>query len=78
MQVEWETRIPYSSAKYKCQKGEEEGTLIIYLFLIIHLFTCAYIVWVISPPCPVSTLSPPCPSLPSRTHSVLFSSSIEE
>jgi hypothetical protein len=24
-------------------------------FFIIHLFTCAYIVWVISPPCP------PCP-----------------
>jgi hypothetical protein len=28
-------------------------------FFIIHLFTCAYIVWVISPPCP-----PPPPSLP--------------
>jgi hypothetical protein len=29
------------------------------IFFIIHLFTCAYIVWVISPPCP-----PPPPSLP--------------
>jgi hypothetical protein len=27
----------------------------------VHLFTCAYIVWVISPPCP----SPPPPPLPS-------------
>jgi hypothetical protein len=30
-----------------------------YLFLIIHLFTCAYIVWVISPPCPLLPPSPP-------------------
>jgi hypothetical protein len=35
----------------------------IYNFLIIHLFTCAYIFWVISPP-------PHCPtfSLPSPPH----------
>jgi hypothetical protein len=31
-----------------------------YYFLIIHLFTCAYIVWVISPPALPSPL-PPCP-----------------
>jgi hypothetical protein len=33
-----------------------------FLFFIIHLFTCAYIVWVISPPCPPTPPSP----LPSR------------
>jgi hypothetical protein len=27
----------------------------------IHLFTCAYIVWVISPPCPPPSPSPPNP-----------------
>jgi hypothetical protein len=32
----------------------------IYL-LLIYLFTCAYIVWVISPPCPLSHPSPPTP-----------------
>jgi hypothetical protein len=31
-----------------------------FLFFLIHLFTCAYIVWVISPPC-----LPPPPSSPS-------------
>jgi hypothetical protein len=32
---------------------------------IIHLFTCAYMVWVISPPCPPTLSSPPPPSPPS-------------
>jgi hypothetical protein len=29
-----------------------------FLFVFIHLLTCAYIVWVISPPYPHPTLSP--------------------
>jgi hypothetical protein len=31
------------------------------LFIFIHLFTCAYIVWAISPPCPQPSfpLQPP-------------------
>jgi hypothetical protein len=33
----------------------------LFLFLIIHLFTCAYIVWVISPPCLTSLPFPPFP-----------------
>jgi hypothetical protein len=31
------------------------------LLFFIHLFTCAYNVWVISPPCPLPPLSPPHP-----------------
>jgi hypothetical protein len=32
---------------------------IVRFFFIIHLFTCAYIVWIISPSCPVPhTLGP--------------------
>jgi hypothetical protein len=31
------------------------------IFVIIHLFTCAYIVWVISPPCPLPHSLPPSP-----------------
>jgi hypothetical protein len=35
----------------------------LYLFLFfIHLFTCAHIVWVISPPCPSPPTSPPLPT----------------
>jgi hypothetical protein len=51
----------------------------IYLFFIIHLFTCAYIVWVISSPClppPTSPLLPP--SLPGRTCSAFISNFVEE
>jgi hypothetical protein len=46
------------------------------IFFIILLFICAYNAWVISSPAP--TLSTPPPSLPGRTCSVLFSSSVEE
>jgi hypothetical protein len=44
----------------------------------IHLFTCAYIVWVISPPilCPLPL--PPHSSLPGRTCSALISNFVEE
>jgi hypothetical protein len=37
-----------------------------FFFLKIHLFTCAYIVWVISSPYTLPTPSPPSPSLASR------------
>jgi hypothetical protein len=47
-------------------------------FFIIHLFTCAYIIWVVSPSCPHLHLLPSPASLPGRTCSVLFSSSLEE
>jgi hypothetical protein len=41
-----------------------------YLFIFVHLFTCAYIVWVISPPCHPSPPFPyPPTSLPGK---VLF------
>jgi hypothetical protein len=42
------------------------------IYLFFHLFTCAYIVWVISPPCP--TLPPsPTPLLPPlSSRQVLF------
>jgi hypothetical protein len=43
---------------------------------IIHLFICAYIVWVISTPASL-TLSLP-PSLPGRTCSALISNFVEE
>jgi hypothetical protein len=37
--------------------------------IIIHLFTCTYIVWVISPSC----TPPPSPSFLGRTYSAFFS-----
>jgi hypothetical protein len=34
-------------------------SFLFFKFFIIHLFTCAYIAWVISPPCPsLHPLSP--------------------
>jgi hypothetical protein len=45
-------------------------------FVVVHLFTCAYIVWVISPPC-----SPPLLHLPSvsgRSRSALVTDFVEE
>jgi hypothetical protein len=35
-----------------CEKLGITNTFYLDSFFIIHLFTCAYIVWVISPPCP--------------------------
>jgi hypothetical protein len=52
--------------------------IFIYLF-IIHLFTCMYIVWVISPPCPLPSPSPPLPHLLSgRTCSAPIFNFVEE
>jgi hypothetical protein len=49
------------------------------LFLFIHLFICAYIVWATSLPCaPPLPSSLPLPSLPGRTCSTLFSNFVEE
>jgi hypothetical protein len=47
-------------------------------FFTIHLFTCAYIVWVISPSSLHPLPLPPPLSLSGRTCSALFSSSVEE
>jgi hypothetical protein len=44
----------------------------------IHLFTCAYIVWAISPPSSTPPPSPPTPWLPSRICSALISNFVEE
>jgi hypothetical protein len=33
----------------------------VYSFIYIHLFICAYIVWAISPPCPLPPSSSPFP-----------------
>jgi hypothetical protein len=49
-----------------------------FIFFIIHLFTCAYIVWVISPPCPPSTLSYFPPSVPGSSCSAFITSFVEE
>jgi hypothetical protein len=50
-----------------------------FFFLIIHLFTCAYIVWVISPPCPPSLPSPLLPhSVPGRSCSAFMTNFVEE
>jgi hypothetical protein len=47
-------------------------------FLIIYLFTCAYIVWVISPPFSLPYPLPPSPSFSGRTCSALISNFVEE
>jgi hypothetical protein len=50
-----------------------------FFFFFIHIFICAYIVWVISPHCPSHPPSlPHHPSLPGRTFSALFSNFVEE
>jgi hypothetical protein len=57
----------------------QAGTFIYFsfcVFFIIHLLTCAYIVWGISPPWFLPP--PPPPLLPAKTCSVLFFSSVEE
>jgi hypothetical protein len=54
-----------------------EVSLILKNFLI-YLFTCAYMVWAISLPCPHPLLLLPTPSLPGRTCSALFSNFVEE
>jgi hypothetical protein len=47
--------------------------------VVVHLFTCAYIVWVISPPCPLLPPFPPLsPSVSGRSHSALITDFVEE
>jgi hypothetical protein len=59
---------PTSVAGSEARKGVGSGpsslslVLLWSTFFFIHLFICAYIVWAISPPCP---LPPPFPSYPS-------------
>jgi hypothetical protein len=49
------------------------------LFFNIHLFTYAYILWVISLHCPLPPPSPPLPSLvPDRSCSALITNFVEE
>jgi hypothetical protein len=63
--------------KYFLQKRLTRLT--ISFFIIIHLFTCAYIVWVISPPllpAPTRPFSPPL--LPGRTCSAPISNFVGE
>jgi hypothetical protein len=49
------------------------------IITIIHLFTCEYIVWVISTPCPCPPPSPFIPpSLPCKTCPALISNFVEE
>jgi hypothetical protein len=62
-------RAPFSSYPHQhlllCSYFFSMETVFIYLFIylfFVHLFTCAYIVWVISPPCP----PPPFPPSPSQ------------
>jgi hypothetical protein len=50
-----------------------------YLFIFIHLFTCAYIVLVVFPSCVPFPPSPSYPScLPGTTCSALFSNFVED
>jgi hypothetical protein len=51
--------------------------LIILFYFIVHLFTCAYIVWVISPPCPLLPPFPPS-SVSGRSCSALIIDFVEE
>jgi hypothetical protein len=47
--------------------------------VVVHLFTCAYIVWVISPPCPLLPPFPPLsPSVSGRSHSALITDFVEK
>jgi hypothetical protein len=49
-----------------------------YISFLIHLFTCAYIVWAISPRYSSPSPNPPQPSLPGRNCSALISDFVEE
>jgi hypothetical protein len=56
-----------------------DDTYFCFRFFFIHLFTCSYIVWVISTPYLLFPYSPPeSPSLPGRTCSALISNFVEE
>jgi hypothetical protein len=50
----------------------------LFIYFFVHLFTCAYIVWVISPPCPPPPLFPLPPSVSGRSRSALISDFVEE
>jgi hypothetical protein len=51
----------------------------LFYYYYYYLFTCAYIVWVISPLCPLPpTFYPRAPSFPGRTCSALISNFAEE
>jgi hypothetical protein len=60
-----------------CRNTRFVSNLIILILIIIHLFTCVYIVWVIAPPYRPPPPSPR-PTLPGRTCSALISNFIEE
>jgi hypothetical protein len=49
-----------------------------YFFVVVHLFTCAYIVWVISLPCPPPHPSPLPASVSGRSRSALVTDFVEE
>jgi hypothetical protein len=53
--------IRYKSSFQKVY-AEESGRTETLFFFFINLFTYAYIVWAISPPCPLLLLSSPHPS----------------
>jgi hypothetical protein len=42
-----------------CLPCMRENMALVFFFLVIHLFTCAYIVWAISPSCPDPHPLPP-------------------
>jgi hypothetical protein len=50
---------------------------LLFIYFFVHLFTCAYIVWVIALPCPPPLLFPP-PSVLGRSRSALTTDFVEE
>jgi hypothetical protein len=68
--IHWKSKDNSSVSKYR----HVEVRAILF-FVVVHLFTCAYIVWVISLPC----LPSPLPSSVSgRSHSALVTDFVEE
>jgi hypothetical protein len=69
--------LPYIEMVENLRKVTKDEVLATFFFYI-HLFICAYIVWVIYPPCPCLLFLLPLTLLPGRTCSALFSNFVEE
>jgi hypothetical protein len=58
---------------------KKDELFLFYMYIFIHLFTCAYIVWVISPPVTLPHhLFPLPPSVPGRSCYALITNFVEE
>jgi hypothetical protein len=79
MKLLYVNRIKYYITSLKRTNGTVNIEMLISFFVVVHLFTCAYIVWVISPPClSPPTLPPFLSSVSGRSRFALVTDFVEE